>query len=40
MKNTKKLITEVINDEWSMTLKMFLRLNDDSYNYNDVTDNS
>jgi hypothetical protein len=38
--NIEKLITGVIDDEWSGTLEMFLGLDDDPYNHDNITDNS
>jgi hypothetical protein len=38
-KNTGKPITGVTDDEWSGTLEMLLRLDVDSYSYDDIIDN-
>jgi hypothetical protein len=38
-KYRKKPITGVSDDEWSGMLEMLLRLNDDLYSYDDITDN-
>jgi hypothetical protein len=39
VKNTVKPIIGVMDDEWTRTLKMLLRLNDNSYNFDDINDN-
>jgi hypothetical protein len=39
MKNIRKPIIGVIDDEWSGTLEMLLGLDDDPYSYEDITDN-
>jgi hypothetical protein len=40
MKNIRKLIIGVTDDEWSGTLEMLVGLDGDPYSYDDITDNS
>jgi hypothetical protein len=39
LKNTRKLITEVIDDEWSSAVEMLLGLDAYTYSYDDIIDN-
>jgi hypothetical protein len=40
LKNTRKLITEVTDDEWSSAVEMLLGLDTYPYSYDDIIDNS